>query len=187
MSITGSGTWKWLYSLKDLALLHMRRQLGPGEDISLFYDQWIPGNGGSLAVQYPDILIPTQMQSWKVYDIIQNGTWVLKDQLLQPLWSLISQQSIPTNSPSDNWLWSVSNSGPFCFKSAWNLVRTSGPQFQFAGLVWFQCQSPKMGACLLRAMHAKLLTRDVLKSLGITNTDMCVCVMHHKKVPTLEL
>ena len=58
--------------------MHIRRQLGTGEDINPFYDQWTSGNGGSLAAQYSDSLIPTNMQSWKVSGIMQNGNWVLK-------------------------------------------------------------------------------------------------------------
>ena len=43
-----------------------------------------------------------------------------------------------TDLSSDVWLWSASKTGEFCFNSA---VRSSGSLFQFANLVWFQCQS----------------------------------------------
>ena len=31
-----------------------------------------------------------------------------------------------------------------------------------------------MAVCLLRALHGKLLTRDFLKAIGVTDTDCCV-------------
>ena len=43
----------------------------------------------------------------------------------------------------------------------------------FFELIWFHCHSPKMGACLLRALQSKLLTRDLLKSYGIPDSDTC--------------
>jgi len=53
-------------------------------------------------------------------------------------------------------------------------VRQEDPQFQLSKVVWFPSHSPKMAICLLRALHGKLLTRDFLQSIGVSDTVSCV-------------
>jgi len=59
-------TWKWLCSLNELALAHMKRSLGKEDDIFLFYDHWLLGIEGNLTAQLSDTLIPAHMRQWKV-------------------------------------------------------------------------------------------------------------------------
>jgi len=171
-----SGTWKWICSLKDLALANMKKKLGRGDTIFLFYDNWLSGNGGALVTRFPDIRIPTRMQNWKLSAIIERSNWILKDPLLLPMWDNITQQSIPNTESNDSWIWTGAgkDTGNFCLSLAWDLVRTHEAQYQFSEVIWFPFQGPKMAICLLRALQSKLFTRDYLKSLGIIDADMCV-------------
>jgi len=168
-SILDSGTWKWICALKSQALLEMTRVMGNGEKTSLLYDTWIPRS--KLISLLSDTLLPPEIRLWKVSDIIENGYRFLKDQSLLPVWSLISQQCVPSSDEPDNWKWNCTSSGLFSFKSAWELIRTKDPTFQFTSLIWFPTHSPKMAICLLRALQSKLLTRDFLKTTGVIDMD----------------
>ena len=102
-----------------------------------------------------------------------------------PIWNCILQQNVQVSCSKDSWKWKCSSTGEINFKSSWELVRNSDPQYQFSNLMWFPSHSPKMAICLLRALHSKLLTRDFLVSLGISDINTCVLCnsdtesMHH--------
>jgi len=53
-------------------------------------------------------------------------------------------------------------------------VRDGGVQYQFSNVLWFPTHSPKVAMCLLRALNVKLLARDLLMSIGVSDTDICV-------------
>jgi len=91
-----------------------------------------------------------------------------------PIWNCILQQNVQVSCSKDSWKWKCSSTGEINFKSSWELVRNSDPQYQFSKLVWFPSYSAKMAICLCRTLHGKLLTRDFLISLGISNTNTCV-------------
>ena len=92
-SALDSGTWKWICSLKDLALANMKKKLGRGDTIFLFYDNWLSGNEGALVTRFPDIRIPIRMQNWKLSAIIERSNWILKDPLLLPMWDNVTPRS----------------------------------------------------------------------------------------------
>ena len=119
-----SGTWKWLCSVMNLALEHMKRVGGTGNYVSLLHDKWLNGIKGSIASNFPNIHFPGYMHNWRVSDICANGDRTLKDQQLLPVWSLITKQQIPTDT-ADTWVWCASSSVNLSFKSAWELVRSS--------------------------------------------------------------
>jgi len=93
---------------------------------------------------------------------------------------LIQQQPVPSSDKMDTWKWACTSDGVFSSGYAWNLVRDIEPKFELADMIWYPCHSPNMSACLLRvlrllrALHAKLLTRDFLISHGITDEATCV-------------
>ena len=113
-----------------------------------------------------------------------GGSWTLKHNIMQPIWGVITQQVIPSNGFVDNWLWSGTNSGKFNFKSAWDIVRVCEPPYVFLEVIWCHCHNPKMGACLLRFLQLKLLTRNFLKSFGIADSD--VCFLCHKDQDNIQ-
>jgi len=75
---------------------------------------------------------------------------------------------------SHTWIGGANNEGALTFASAWDMVRSPEPAYQYADEIWCKCHSPKMAACLLRALNSKLLTKDFLKQLGIAGEKSCV-------------
>ena len=104
------------------------------------------------------------------------------------MWGIICQQPVPLSDTKDAWSWSPTGSGNFTFSSACEIIRPPSAIFQFAEIIWFPCNSPKMSCCLLRAIHSRLLTRNFLKSIGVCDTDTCVlCQTHSESVQHLSL
>jgi len=155
-----------------MALPYIAYKLGNGRDIYLLFDVWISGSSEPLINVLSDI--PHELYTWHVSDIVDNGKWILKHQALQPAWSLITQQSTQSVEVPDTWKWKCTNTTKFSFSSEWNLVRDSEPHFQLANMIWYPSYNPKMSVCFLRALKSKLLTRDFLKSLNISDSDECV-------------
>ena len=112
-------------------------------------------------------------QTWKVNGVIHNRSWVLKDHFLRPIWGIICQQSVPVSDTEDTWCWNPDISGVFSLSSAWEIIRTSEAIFEFADIIWFPCNSPKMSICLLIALHPMLLTWDFLQNIGISSSNIC--------------
>jgi len=98
----------------------------------------------------------------------------LKENFLNPVWNIVSQQPIPQNVNEDSWKWRGGSSGLFSFHPAWDVVRQRQDPYQLASMIWFPSSSPKMATCLLRALQNKLLTRVFLKNIGVSDTDVCV-------------
>jgi len=121
---------------------------------------------------YTDIELLTNALSWRVSEIIKEGQLFLNDQILIPVWEIIWQQPVPNSVINDKWKWNYFKSaGSFSFNSAWEIVRHRQHPYQFANMIWFPSSNPKMAVCLLRALHGKLLTRDFLKSIGVSDID----------------
>ena len=91
----------------------------------------------------------------------------------------LSQDVLETHArQEDIWLWKLTKLGKYSFACTWDNVRHSGQNFDLANMIWFRCSSPKMSMCCLRALKGKLPTKSFLKSLGITDNDLCVLRKH---------
>ena len=71
VSLVESGTWKWLYSVREFAHSNMMKVIGNGEKTSLLQERWIKDTTNPLSATLSDI--PAHIQNWTVGDIIQNG------------------------------------------------------------------------------------------------------------------
>jgi len=65
------------------------------------------------------------------------------------------------------------NSKTCTLNSAWVAVRTMGSTCSFYQLVWVTSTSPKMSTYILRALHNKLLTCDILMSICVISQNQC--------------
>ena len=133
-SLLDSGTWKWICSMKGLALSYMAK-LGNGEECSLVFNRWLANTSDILIQNLSNTQLPNDVQNTKVSEIIEQGSWTCKFQFLQPIWHLILHQSIPTTSDPDTWSWVGTKTGEFSFSSAWNLARDSDQKFEFADMI----------------------------------------------------
>ena len=62
---------------KELALAHMRKQIGDGTDTSLWFDRWLPQ---SSLIEYSGLAAaPSYTQNWKAADLMVNGVWDIRD------------------------------------------------------------------------------------------------------------
>ena len=101
----------------------MAKKLGNGETTSLLFDIWLSGIENKLINLISENQLPAVVYNWQVANIVENGNWTLRDQALQPVWHLITQQVVPYSTETDSWHWKCTSSGMFNFNSAWNLVR----------------------------------------------------------------
>jgi len=115
---------------------------------------------------------PNQFKFWKVYAIIDNGSFSLTEPTLISYWHIIRQIDISTK--ADSWCCTVSRTGQYTFKFAWNVVREIDNPFYLYSIVWIPNVVSKMSLCLLRAIHNKLLIRDKLTTIGVIDSADCL-------------
>jgi len=166
-----SETWKFIAASREKARLHMRRSIGNGKDISLWYDPRL--KEGALVTQlgcmHPAIILQPDC---KVSDLIYNNTWHISYPSLMHIRSRLQVADIQAHE-KNYWKCTYSSTRQFSLKSIWNSVRQSNPMFVFYNLIWFPSNCPKMVVCLLRAMQRKLLTQDKLEQYGIVTSHTC--------------
>ena len=115
-TILDSVTWKWIYNLKAQALSRMSQNIGNKVETSLLYDRWIPGSTDILIYQTSVNQLPADMHKWHVSDLIENGHWVLKSQVMLLVWQQILQQQTPiSTAATDTRSWNCTSSGQFSF------------------------------------------------------------------------
>jgi len=111
----------------------------------------------------------------KVADLIVDSAWCLKEPALQQGWPLIQQT--PITDAADSWNWTETKTEIFTYASAYDSVRLRAAPFDSVEVVWKPNLSPKMFACLLRALPNKLLTRSFLSAIGVAQADTCTLCM----------
>lgn len=105
-------------------------------------------------------------QHWTVSQIVQNGQWTLTIPSLNLLWQAITSLQVLEHK-SDSWQWSQASSGSFTFASAWDVRREVTHEVEFHNVLWFPTASPKMSACLLRALYASFPPRQDWYNLAL--------------------
>ena len=109
---------------------NMLMVIGNGEDTYLRFDKWL---AISSLLEVSGLQF-TPDKIWHVSDIIENGSWVLKDQSLLQVWNDIQQ--IQINANSYYWTWTASSSGICTSSSGWDAIRERGTVLHFSNVIW---------------------------------------------------
>ncbi|GLJ18307.1 hypothetical protein SUGI_0323970 [Cryptomeria japonica] len=95
--------------------------------------------------------------------------------LCESLNDVLKSRCIPLSNDEDGIFWSVAKSGEYSVKLGYEVQRQRGMCMDWPHkLCWSNKLLPKAGAFLWLALHNRILTGDRLKSIGISEPNMCV-------------
>ena len=174
-----SWTWHKILSLRDKFKNCIKYLIGNGQLVFLWYDFWLPC--GPL-VNLGELIQPVfdAHRSAKVAAIIRHGRWRWPWSsvgYLRAIKHLILDLPPPNYTEQDKVLWSLSSSGTFTIRSAWEHIRHRGEQVNWKELVWFQNKIPKHAFFLWLAFQGKLGTKDRGFNTSL-NTNCLLCDSH---------
>ena len=136
-----AGTWKFVAGGREKAKKHFRRRIVNRKDTSLWFDPWIKDGALTDHISRMNYIL-TSKPWWKVRKLIHHNSWNLSIPSLTGLCNLISLTDIHAHK-EDSWYWTGPGPGQFSFKSAWNITRHTGSDFEFSNIIWFPSHCPK--------------------------------------------
>ena len=162
---TCSWSWRKILQLRPLLRPHIKHIIGDGRSTWLWLDNWLPF-GPIQSLMGDRVIYDSGLsRNAKVCAIIHSNNWrwpVSNSPELLTLKASIPPQFHPDDSKDDAVLWTLSPSGTYTSKSAWNLVRARFPQVRWMQTVWFPENIPRTAFILWLAIRGRLNTQDRL-------------------------
>lgn len=172
LRIPGDCSWNWrkLLQLRTLMSPYIRYCVGPGTNVSFWYDKWLPV--GSLINYCTRGLqcFPSIREHATVSSILVDGCWHwprssdLQAGLLRDLANAIQL------SDRDRVTWTAHKSETFSVASAWKCFSPRSQKMEWRNAIWFEGQFPRSSFISWLCIHNRLSTKDRLMSWRISIT-----------------
>lgn len=168
-----SWVWKCILNCREIIKPLIRCEIGSGEDVSLWFDHWLPqgplANNGN---PQPWLTFGLDRDA-RVADLIEGNHWVCRGILNgQDLLRVVSQVAVSPNRP-DKFYWTATNSPIFPTKMVYDLIRQRGSAGNWLNTTWFRMAVPRFSFITWLAIHNRLPTGDRLNSWGINIDPTC--------------
>ncbi|CAA7058378.1 unnamed protein product [Microthlaspi erraticum] len=186
LHVTGSWIWKHLLNLRDVARSHLFIKVNSGNTALFWHDNW-SDLGPLIDITGVNGLRVTGIQRMAtVSEACCGSTWSISGGR-HPILRLLRDclpPSVPAslNSNKDVFLWRNSpldSPGEFSSSKTWDFLHPAGPSVTWTKSVWFKQRIPKHAFIMWIVMRDRLLTRDRLKSWGLSVPDSCLLCDSH--------
>ena len=155
----------------------MRFHIGNGEKASLWFDYWHP-IGPIAEVLGERIIYDSGLgRQVRVASIIDGSSWCwphARSAALIDLARSMPTDFIPNSLREDDLEWVDDRKGVFSIKSAWEALRSRGPQVSWSRVVWHRKAIPRYAFFLWLAIQGGLYTQDRMMASGFYGCSKCV-------------
>ncbi|KAI8531931.1 hypothetical protein RHMOL_Rhmol11G0174500 [Rhododendron molle] len=179
MNLPGDSSWtmRKLFGLRRVGHQYIKAQIGNGENTFLWLDNW--HNLGPLLLKYGDGVTTNLGRSLhaKVCSIIHNGSWRWhrsRSAIVRDIIANIDPTLLPHPANEDSVIWTLSPTGSYSAKSAWEALRSSVSEVGWYHLVWHKRYVPRWSFIQWVTILGRLNTRDRLMDWGIVHDSSCV-------------
>ncbi|XP_077242421.1 uncharacterized protein LOC143882927 [Tasmannia lanceolata] len=103
-----------------------------------------------------------------------DGIW--KPQLYNPSLrdeKAVLSQIILSDDECNHPIWKPATDGAYNTKSGWDTLRNKTPKPPWPPTIWYQGHIPRFAFTAWKAMHNKMLTKDIIRSYGIMIDPIC--------------
>lgn len=183
-SKTTSSSWRSLLSLRGLSAGFLKVKLGNGQQISFWYDQWMPLGPfiklfGLLGLRELQIDI-----SASVSQACNSDGWLLRgarSPAAEELQTHLTTVYLPTlRSEQDTYVWVVDGVElqDFSTRKTWNMVKNMALEQSWIQNIWFKGHIPRQAFTAWVAFQDRLPTRSRLVEWGMNiSPSRCLCSM----------
>lgn len=159
-----SWTWRKLLRLRDKCRAFIKYQVGNGNKIFMWHDNWHPL--GPLLLKFPHRLIYDTASSTqaKLSSVIAGSSWswpaARSDHAVEVQSFLFDIQ--PSYEKDDIAIWTPSKTGMFHSGATWYCMRAHSPNVPWYSMVWYKGSTPKCSFIVWLEILNRLSTRDRL-------------------------
>jgi hypothetical protein len=168
-----SSLWSSFKSENDLVVQNSSWNLGDGNSINFWRDNWCSTN---LAAHFNlPSYISDHLQA-KVCDFIGQNQWKIPGYVSNAflnITSLILDVTIPNFPTLDQKVWNLNVSGALTLKDAYLLKSPQSQHFHWAKTIWSPDIPPSKSFLSWRLIHGKLPTDENLMCKGCSIASMC--------------
>jgi zinc-binding in reverse transcriptase len=172
-----SGFWSSLRSITEIFNVSIKFQLGQGETIQFWHDDWLQG---PLKLQFPYLYSQARYRDISIKHPYQQGQWqvhtqpILTQQAQLELIILHQKLSnVQMGMTTDEVLWTWNLTGSFKVKSAYQFITSTPHVLDDIQKTWEIKAPPRVQVFLWLVLRNKILTIDNLARRGWTLPNMC--------------